>query len=76
MHKDKMINIINECYLQASRGRIYVEVIDCVEEELIRQTLEESYGNQLMAARILGINRNTLRTKIKKFNINVKRFKR
>lgn len=76
MHKNKIIDKMNECCLHVSRGNLYAEVIGCVEAELIRQVLEESYGNQLMAAKTLGVNRNTLRAKMKKFNIDAKRFKR
>ncbi|MFH1857892.1 MAG: helix-turn-helix domain-containing protein [Candidatus Omnitrophota bacterium] len=43
---------------------------------LIEKALKFSFGNQIMASRLLGLNRNTLHTKIKKFNIDVWRFKK
>ena len=41
-----------------------------MEREFIRQALEESRGNQSQAARILGINRNTLRNKMKAYGLD------
>ena len=75
MHTNKTIDTMDKDYLRAGKGRIYAEVISSVEVRLIENALADSYGNQVMAARILGVNRNTLRVKIKKFNIDVKRFK-
>jgi DNA-binding protein Fis len=46
-----------------------------MEKSLIEKALEYTFGNQITAAKLLGINRNTIRTKIKKLNINVERFK-
>jgi two-component system nitrogen regulation response regulator GlnG len=43
---------------------LYDEVIARVERPLIELVLEQTEGNQLHAARILGLNRNTLRKKI------------
>ena len=43
-------------------------VIDSVEKTLIGDILKRSNGNQSEAAQKLGINRNTLRAKMKKFN--------
>jgi len=40
-----------------------------VERELIRQSLEQSHGNKTMAAKLLRITRDTLRYKMKKFNL-------
>jgi two-component system nitrogen regulation response regulator GlnG len=51
---------------------LYHMVIPEVERSLILMILEETKGNQIKAAKLLGINRNTLRTKIKKLKINVK----
>jgi two-component system nitrogen regulation response regulator GlnG len=44
-------------------------VISEVEKALISIVLKETNDNQLKAAKILGINRNTLRTKIKEYKI-------
>ena len=43
---------------------LYDRVIGIVEKELIELTLEATRGNQIKAASVLGINRNTLRKKI------------
>jgi DNA-binding NtrC family response regulator len=48
-------------------------VIPEVERSLILMVLKETGGNQIRAARLLGINRNTLRSKIRKLSINLKR---
>ena len=61
--------------IQKIRGRVYNDVITSVEKSLIKKTLQRTEGNQSKAARILGITRNTLHTKIKKFNIDVDGFK-
>lgn len=51
--------------------KLYRRVIDSVEKKLIESVLQKTEGNQLHAADILGINRNTLRTKIRKLGIEV-----
>ena len=56
-------------------GEIYRLVIDNTEKVLIEKALERSAGNQIAASKILGLNRNTLRSKIKKLSIDTKRFK-
>jgi two-component system nitrogen regulation response regulator GlnG len=48
-------------------------VLEQVERPLIRFVLEKTRGNQVRAADILGINRNTLRKKIQELGIEVKR---
>jgi two-component system nitrogen regulation response regulator GlnG len=48
---------------------LYDEVIGRVERPLIQLVLERSSGNQLKAAKILGLNRNTLRKKIAELGI-------
>lgn len=48
---------------------LYETVISEVEKALLKIVLDETRGNQLKAAKTLGINRNTLRTKIKEYKI-------
>lgn len=49
----------------------YVEALSWVEKPLIEEALRITAGNNLRAAELLGIHRNTLRTKIKFLNINL-----
>ena len=51
---------------------LYYMVIPEVEKSLIVMVMKETGGNQIKAAKLLGINRNTLRSKIKKLGIKVK----
>ncbi|HSE03061.1 MAG TPA: helix-turn-helix domain-containing protein [Methylomirabilota bacterium] len=46
-------------------GRIYRSVMARVELPLLRYALELCRGNQLKAAKLLGINRNTLRKRLR-----------
>ncbi len=48
---------------------LYETVIPEVEKALILMVMKETKGNQTKAAKLLGINRNTLRDKIKKLKI-------
>ena len=50
---------------------LYEEVISRVERPLIELVLERTGNNQLKAAEILGLNRNTLRKKIAERNVAV-----
>jgi two-component system nitrogen regulation response regulator GlnG len=52
---------------------LHALIISQVEKPLIELTLEYTGGNQLKAAELLGINRNTLRKKITEFKITPKR---
>ncbi len=49
---------------------LYDRIISEVERLLIEKTLEHAKNIQINAARILGVNRNTLRKKIKKYKIS------
>jgi Fis family transcriptional regulator len=46
---------------------VYSMVVESVEKTLIEEILKRTEGNQSEVAEMLGINRNTLRTKMKKF---------
>lgn len=54
------------------KGNLYNEIIGEVEKELLAVILKKTEWNQLKAAEILGINRNTLSRKIKELGIVVK----
>jgi two-component system nitrogen regulation response regulator GlnG len=66
-----------EDYFQRTKGvdldNLYSLVVERVERPLIELTLRKTRGNQIRAAQILGINRNTLRKKIADLRINVKK---
>ncbi|MDD5116361.1 MAG: helix-turn-helix domain-containing protein [Candidatus Omnitrophica bacterium] len=72
--KSKIIELENLLYGE-KRGIIYRVIIESIEKPLIEQALERTEGNQLKAARNLGINRNTMRAKIKKFGIDTAAYK-
>jgi len=70
----KIIELDNSLYKE-KQGVVYRYVLEIIEKSLLEQVLERTFGNQLKAAKILGINRNTMRTKIKKFGIDPNRWK-
>ena len=49
---------------------VYQLVLNEVEPSLLNSVMKFSNNNQSKAAKILGINRTTLRTKLKKYNIS------
>ncbi|MEP1208307.1 MAG: nitrogen regulation protein NR(I) [Rhizobiaceae bacterium] len=52
---------------------LYATVLREIEEPLINMTLRATRGNQIKAAKVLGLNRNTLRKKIKDLDLHVMR---
>lgn len=52
---------------------LYAIILEQMERPLIRILLEKTRGNQVRAAEILGINRNTLRKKIQALGIEIKK---
>jgi two-component system nitrogen regulation response regulator GlnG len=66
-----------EDYFQRTKGvdldNLYSLVVQRVERPLIELTLKKTRGNQVRAAQILGINRNTLRKKIAGLHIDLKK---
>ena len=66
-----------EDYFRRTEGvdvdNLYALVIERVERPLIELTLKKTKGNQIRAAQILGINRNTLRKKITDLRIEFKK---
>ena len=63
----KNINKINTEY----QGDVYNYFVTELEKVLLFEVLKNKNGNQLKAAELLGLNRNTLRKKITELNINI-----
>jgi two-component system nitrogen regulation response regulator GlnG len=57
----------------ATNGKLYDALINAVERPLIEVVLDRAGGNQVKAADMLGINRNTLRKKITTLGIALRR---
>jgi len=68
-HLEALFTGLDEMFMSARVSVIYKTIIEAVERPLIEKALEKTFGNQLKAAKILGIHRNTLKTKISKFGI-------
>jgi Fis family transcriptional regulator, factor for inversion stimulation protein len=60
---------ISDLFLVEERGRVYRLFLESVERPLLEKVMHFAGRNQLEASRILGINRNTLRTKLRKLGI-------
>ena len=68
---EKALLELDRLFLKEQEGKIYHIMLDALDKSLIRNTLSVTFGNQIKAARLLGINRNTLRAKIKKLGISL-----
>jgi len=66
---------VEDFFLHEKEGKLYDFLVDVIEKPLIENLLVKTEGNQLKAAKILGINRNTLHAKIRKLGIDVKDYK-
>jgi two-component system response regulator AtoC len=51
-------------------NRIHANLLEKIEKLLIQKALAETSGNQVQAARLLGISRNTLRSRIEKYHLS------
>ena len=52
---------------------LHERIVNEVERPLIAMCLAATHGNQIRAAKLLGVNRNTLRKKIRELNVSVQR---
>jgi len=68
---DKKLDELIPDILRLSGEKTHANVIDMVEKSLIAKVLKQCGYNQVKAARMLGISRNTLRHRIKKFQFDV-----
>jgi two-component system nitrogen regulation response regulator GlnG len=86
-HQGKIRDASLESYLEMKMGdfvkgmrngsarNLHPILISAVERPLIASALRETQGNQIQAAELLGLNRNTLRKKIVDLHIPLKRIR-
>ncbi|MFO7963769.1 MAG: sigma-54 dependent transcriptional regulator [Desulfobacterales bacterium] len=65
--KDKIQAVLPEIMRLSDHG-LHANIIETVEETIISRVLEECGHNQVKAAKMLGISRNTLRHRLKKYS--------
>ena len=63
------INYLDQFHEQQTPTDIYRKIIDEIERTLFSSTMKYTFGNQSKAAVYLGINRATLRTKLKRHGL-------
>jgi DNA-binding NtrC family response regulator len=63
--KKAFSDIVNEL-LQSGEPDVYKKAISTLEALMVKRALELTKNNQVMAARLLGVSRNTLREKLEK----------
>jgi len=73
---EKALSELDRIFLKGKEGKIYHIMLVAMDKSLITNTLVITFGNQIKAARLLGINRNTLRAKIKKLGSSIDEVKR
>ena len=66
---DDDIRRLVERLIAAHPGRAYREALVAIERPLLVQALAATGGNQLRAARLLGLNRNTLRKRCRELGL-------
>jgi two-component system nitrogen regulation response regulator GlnG len=59
--------------LEAGSHDLYAECLDLMERQLLTRILEQTGGNQLRAAELLGITRGSLRHKLRALGISIER---
>jgi two-component system nitrogen regulation response regulator GlnG len=59
--------------LRDGSEHLYAETLELMERQLLTAVLRQTQGNQVQAARILGITRGSLRTKIRSLGISIER---
>ncbi len=65
----------DDFFYKAGEGKVYRSILEQMEKPLIEWALKRTYGNQIKAAKILGINRNTFRAKMRKLGIRPEVYK-
>ena len=71
--KNKLIQFLGK-FDKLEAMDLYETILQMVERPLISLVLKKTKGNQIQTAKVLGINRNTLRKKIRLLKIKMDRF--
>ena len=68
-------NYVNQQFINSGKklpdSGLYERLLHELERPLLRSTLIATKGNQIKAAHVLGLNRNTLRKKVRELSINI-----
>lgn len=75
LHLEKLLKEFEYGFVGDKKNKPYRAVKAAMEKRMIELALRKAFGNQVKAAKILGINRNTLRAKVKKLGIDVEKWK-
>lgn len=70
LDNDSMMKTLVANISHNNEGSAYESVISRVEQSLIRQSMEKYKNNQVHAAKFLGISRNMLRERLKKYDMS------
>ncbi len=73
---EQAVKELEDFFISHNEKELYKFILAAVERPLIESVLNRTGGNQLKAAEILGINRNTLRAKIRKLGIEITKWKK
>ena len=65
-----MLEPVFETICRKNKGSIYESINMGLEKALIRMAIEKSNNNQVLAAKLLGISRNTLRDRLERYKIS------
>ncbi len=60
---------VAETWSHLEEGDLYDQLVAQMERPLFELMMKATRGNQLRAARILGINRNTLRERLRRYSL-------
>ena len=66
----QMLEPLFDNIVSRNRGTVYENVNMGLEKALIQMAMEKSSNNQVLASKILGISRNTLRDRLERYRIN------
>lgn len=63
---EQAIEILEDMFITENDKTLYEFILEVLERPMIEKVMEKTNGNQTLAAKILGINQNTLQAKMKK----------